>query len=229
MAAAKPGFGKDGREDGRREDSGAQEGLPGGLLQGSDVEFSFFEPGKKAPEPVPTRIKMPKPGEAEKASKTVLTDSKEDRPLFDREPVKLTGSQAEKRIQKLQADLQEQADMLAGIMALRLPVTAVYTGDQSPKAIEALLNIARKRPKMLDALEKASDSFDAISIGKFVIGFGVAFQVDTGRLAPDSFPAMATGVTKVFAEHFVENDGELNNNVMSMPEQAHAVRFEPAS
>lgn len=220
MAAAKPEFGKAG--EGRGQDSGAQEGLSGELLSGSDVEFSFFDAGKKGPEPVPTRIKMPKAGEAEKASK-------DDKLVIERDPVKLTGSQAEKRIQKVQADLQEQADMLAGIMSLRLPVTAVYTGERSPKAIEALLNIARKRPKMLEALEKASDSFDAISIGKFVIGFGVAFQIDTGRLAPDSFPAMATGVTEVFVKNFTDSDGDENGNVMSMPEPAHAVRFQPAS
>lgn len=224
MAAAKPGFGKEGvRGTGREEDTGATEGLSGGVLSGSDVEFSFFDTSKKSggPEPVPTRIKMPKSGEAEKASR-------DDKLTLDRDPVKLTGSASEKRIQKLQAELQEQADMLAGVMSLKLPVTAVYTGENSPKAIEALLNIARKRPKMLDALEKASDSFDAISIGKFVIGFGVAFQIDTGRLAPDSFPAVATGVTATFMQHFAEDNGEVNPTVLSMPEPVHAVRFQPA-
>lgn len=220
MAAAKPGFGQEGkRGPGREEDTGATERLSGELLSGPDVEFSFFNSGKKEPEPVPTRIKMPKPGEAEKASK-------DDKLVPEREPVKLTGSAAEKRIQKLTAELQDQTDMLAGIMSLRLPVTAVYTAENSPKAIEALMNIARKRPKMLDALEKASDSFDAISIGKFAIGMGVAFQIDTGRLAPDSFPAVATGVTKTFMENFTD-EGDTNQNVMSMPEPKHAVRFEP--
>lgn len=165
---------------------------------------------------------MPKPGEQEKAEK-------EDAKLsFDRDPIKISGTASEKRILKIQAELQEQADTLAAVMSLRLPVTAVYTGENSPKAIEALLNIARKRPKMLDALEKASDGFDAMAIGKFAIGMAVALQVDTGRLDPNSFPAVATGVTKTFVENgFVETDGALNTNVMSMPEPAHAVRFEP--
>lgn len=118
--------------------------------------------------------------------------------------------------------------MLAVATAIKLPVTGVYIGTNSEKTIEALLNIARKRPKMLDAMEKAADAFDGLEVAKFVVGMGVAFQVDVGRLAPDSFPAMMTGVTKVVIENFAQEDGDsLNPNVTSVKEPAHAVRFEP--
>lgn len=221
--AGRPGQAKlrqDGDRDRSPEEAGAQEGFPGELVSGSGLGVTF-KAATASEDTFQTRVKLPKAGEAEKAEK-------EDRLKIDREPVKVSGTVSEKRIAKLQNDLQEQADMLAAVMSIKLPVTAVYTGTNSHKAIEALLNIARKRPKMLDALEKASDGFDAVEIGKFAVGMAVAFQVDLGRLNPDSFPAVITGVTSVFNDAgFVENDGALNPNVMSMPEPAHAVRFEP--
>lgn len=164
---------------------------------------------------------MPTSAEQEKAAK------EDKRP--ERDPIKMTGTAAEKRILKLQEELQEQADTLSVIMAFKLPVTSVYTAENSPKAIEALLSIAKKRPKMLDAMEKVSEGFDALAVGKFLLGLGVALQVDSGRMAPDSFPAVATGVTAIIAEHFNEDGGTPNPNVTSMPEPAHAVRFQPVS
>jgi len=74
-----------------------------------------------------------------------------------------------------------------------------------------------------------AEGFDALAVGKFVLGLGVALQVDSNRLAPDSFPAVATGVTKIIAEHFSEDSGANNPNVTTMPEPAHAVRFQPVS
>lgn len=222
MAAARPNFGKAGAGEGNRNaEEGKAEGLPGGLVQGPDGLGITFKPAPSEPEPFDTRIKMPTKAEEEKASK-------EDKSR-DRDPIKISGTAAEKRVLKLQAELQEQADILATVMAFKLPVTSVYTGVNSPKAIEALLNIAKKRPKMLDAMEKVSEGFDALAVGKFVIGLGVALQVDSGRLAPDSFPAVATGVTAVIAEHLSEDGGETNPNVTTMPEPAHAVRFQPVS
>ena len=208
------------REDGgdRGQEAGTQEGLPGELFRGTDLTVGFKAPDE--PELLQTRIKMPKPGEAEKAAAA-------DKPKISRpEPERKRGTAGERKLAELAEQLQEQADDLAVLMSFQLPVTSLYTADQSPKAIAGLLKIAERRPKLLAALEKAADGFDAMTVAKFVGGFAVAFQVDIGRIAPDSFPATVTGVTKIWAEHFAEDAGKDNPNVMKMPEPVHAVPFQ---
>ena len=222
--AGKPVFGKPGKQgidqdgEGRAVEDRAQEGLPGEVFRGLGIEFKAAE---LEADTFTTRVKMPKPGEEAKTSKDDITST---RPT----PPKLTGSASEKRIQKIQADLQEQMDVLATLTMFKLPVTGVYMGRNSERALTALMDIARKRPKMLDAMEKASDAFDGYEIAKFAVGLGIAFQVDVGRMQADNPFAVMTGVTQVIAESFSDNgEGDINSNVTSVKEPAHAQRFEP--
>lgn len=224
----KPGVGP-GAGEGNSEEAGKEEGLPLGLLQGSGPLGVTFKAPTAESDSIPTRVKMPTPAQEAKAAKEdakLKTDAKPG-------PNKLDiarGTVSERRVAEVGDKLQEKMDQLAAVLSFKLPVTGVYTGENSPRAVAALLNIAKKRPKFLDALEKASDGIDALEIGQFALGVLTAVQVDTGRLAPDAMPAQITGVTKVIEQYFTGDETDsVNPNVMSMPEPKHAKRFEPAS
>lgn len=97
---------------------------------------------------------------------------------------------------------------LAGIMSGALPVTAVYMGERSERAVTALLSIAKKNPKMLAGLQKAAIGIDVMELGTFLIGFAVAMQVDMNRLKGDELICQSFGVTDILETHFTDGVAE---------------------
>lgn len=111
--------------------------------------------------------------------------------------------------------------MLSGF----LPVTSVYAVENSERAINALVNIGKRNPKVLAILAKTANGVDALELGKFVIGILVCLQVDTGRAQGDELIARAMGVTAIIDEHFGENRAYEQNDSVLMQE---APRFATA-
>jgi hypothetical protein len=129
-------------------------------------------------------------------------------------------------------NLEEKIAVIFGLASGLAPITSTYAVENSPKAISALLDIAKRRPAVLRALTKVADGADALEIAKFVLGVLVCVQVDFGRLQGDELPARAFGVTAIIQEHFVDNEGkiptEYNQNVTNQV-VPNAVRFSPVA
>jgi hypothetical protein len=102
----------------------------------------------------------------------------------------------DKRLKKIVGDLQQGAGELAGTIAPVAPVTAHVVALQAPSAIDSLVSIAEKYPRMLDGLEKAASTVPFISVGKFVAALVLAISVDMGRVTPYGLAAEYLGVAK---------------------------------
>lgn len=180
---AESGREADKREAGATEDN-SEGGFPFAVLQGSGhgVDTPVFESRIKTPE------EKPKPEKSEKPTP------------------KRAGTATERQLEEIRESLQDKTDELAIVIAGITPVTSVYLAENGPLALNALLNIAKRRPAMLKVLSKAADGIDAMTVGKFALGFLTALQVDFGRLQPDSMPARVTGVTAVIEEHLSPED-----------------------
>lgn len=139
------------------------------------------------------------------------------------------GTAAERSLQQIQDQFEEQLNTILSLFSLAMPVTGVYATENSEKAVTALFNIAKRRPKLLAALSKTADGIDAVAIGQYALGIGVALQVDLGRMDPHSLPARAFGVEKVFMEYFEESDSSIpvNPNVFTI--EHPYVQFQPVS
>jgi hypothetical protein len=155
--------------------------------------------------PFKTRISTEKgSGKAEKSDKTASKPASR-------------ATASERQVAEIGDALQEKAGQLAGLMSGVLPVTSVYMGERSPRAIEALLGIAKKHPKMLLGLQKAAIGIDVLELGQFLVGIAVAIQVDTGRLNGDEVIAQSIGVTAIIDEYFsTEGPGEVFNPAVTV-------------
>lgn len=187
--------------------------LLGQLLQGPGPEG--VDNGE--PEPFQTRVKAP----GDKPSKAKIGRAK---------PAARTAT--ERELAAVGDNLEEKIAVIFGLASGVAPVTSVYAVENSPKAIHALLEIAKRRPAVLRALTQVADGANALEIGKFVLGILVCIQVDTGRLQGDEIQARAFGVTDVIARNFVDNEGKIptqydENPSVMVQEVPSALRFQP--
>lgn len=131
-------------------------------------------------------------------------------------PAPARGTATERQVAEIGEALEEKAGQLAAVMSGVLPVTAVYMGERSPQAIQALLSIAKKNPKILAGLRKAAVGIDVLELGQFLVGIAVAMQVDMGRLKGHEMIAQSMGVTAILDEYFSEGPGEEFNPAVTV-------------
>jgi hypothetical protein len=162
---------------------------------------------------IPTRVKVPTK-EAPKSQS-------------DKTPYR-KGTASERDLASVGENLEEKIAVIAGLASGLAPVTSTYAVENSPKALAALLSIAKRRPAVLRAITKVADGADALEIGKFVLGILVCIQVDTGRLEGSELPARAFGVTDIMDRYFLAEGQEpaVNPNVTEM-RVPNALRFQP--
>lgn len=190
--------------------SSAEDGDLVGLLLRTGAE----EQAGVADDAIPTRVKVP--------------SDKADKPKRGR-PAGRTAT--ERELASVGENLEEKIAVIFGLAAGIAPVTSTYAVENSPKAIHALLEIAKRRPAVLRALTQVADGANALEIGKFLLGVLVCIQVDTGRLQGDEIQARAFGVTDILQRHFVDSEGKIptvveNPNVMEQVVPG-ALRFQP--
>jgi len=173
---------------GEADNPEAEAGFPFELLSGSRPGLTDNTP------PVSSRVK---------------TSEEKKEKESPRKPPR--GTATERQLAEIGEALTEKAAQVAMLTSGLLPVTSVYGAENSDKAVNALLAIAKRRPKFLAALTKAADTIDALELAKFFIGLAVAFQVDMGRMTGDEMAARASGVTAIIEEFFqTEPDGKVN-------------------
>lgn len=93
-------------------------------------------------------------------------------------------SKSDPRLLTLIGDMEQGAGMIAGAMAPVAPVTSATVLLTAPEAIESLVSIAARYPKMLAGLETAMQVVPFFAVGKFMGGVVLAVGVDAGRVQP---------------------------------------------
>lgn len=207
------GDGRDGPED-DREFAALGASTEGGF-SGISVQGSVGPPVLTG-----TRIKVPG---SEKA-----TEDSPGKVTVEKNP--FGNTQKEKELQALAGQLETKLSEIFGYTSAIFPVTGTHGVKNSDKAARSLCAIARRRPKVMAGLQKFADAADSMEIFQYILGLATAFAVDVGRLPEDHLAVAIFGVAETIAfmeAQMVDSDVHLNENVMSMPVGAHAVRFQP--
>lgn len=89
---------------------------------------------------------------------------------------------------------------LAASLALVAPTVSGVLLARGEKTVGAVVNIASKNPRMLAALQKASQVGPAVEIAETLLMVGIAGAMDFGRMPPEHPLGMALGVSAVYAE-----------------------------
>lgn len=181
----------------------AEAGFPFELLSGSGSRIED--------EAFPTRVRSEK--------KSDKSSDKTDRTKTERP----RGTATERQLAEIGEQLEEKAIAFALLAQGLAPVTSVYAAENSPKAVTALLSIAKRRPGVLKYLAKAADTVDFVEIAKFVGGLVICIQVDAQRLRGDELPAQAFGVTQILEEFFWTEQNKPANPAV----QFQAPRYAP--
>lgn len=144
-----------------------------------------------------------------------FVDSPEDDPIEtrvrkprERKTTTRRSTKDERAVGDIAEKLQEQFDLLFTALTAIKPVTGTYALANSEKAVTALLDIAKKRPKFMAVLSKFADGFNGLDVATYVIGILIALQVDAGTLDAQSVPARLTGVSKIVDEYFSDEPTE---------------------
>ncbi len=111
---------------------------------------------------------------------------------------------------KLAAELVDPIAKIAMGMAFTSPTAASVLITRGENTATALVAIAEKHPRMLAALQKASQIGPASDLVQTAVMLIIAVQVDLGRIDPQHPLAGVTGVTDLYAQSHpveVQEDG----------------------
>lgn len=126
------------------------------------------------------------------------------------------------RLKALHTDLADNVRLVGALTGPVLPVTGYIILEDAEAFTQAALNLAKRHPKVLKALEKAAQVGPGITVGRFMVKIGVAMNVDSGRMQPQSPISNMMGVYEAWK--IVHPDlAQQNGNVMSEPPPHYSV------
>lgn len=99
---------------------------------------------------------------------------------------------------KLADELLVPYSQLAKSLAFSSPTLAAVLMERGEKTTRALVQIAEKHPRMLEALKKTSQIGPAADIGETLVMAVIALQMDLGRIPPSHPIAVALGVAPLY-------------------------------
>lgn len=119
----------------------------------------------------------------------------------------------------VQKNIEDLFAKIAIAAAFTSPTASAVLMERGEATSAALIAIAQNHPRMMAALTKASQVGPASDLLQTLVMFGLALQVDTGRLPVEHPLANVTGVTNLYKRtHPVESDESGNG---------HFTRFTP--
>ena len=152
--------------------------------------------GLASAEDIPTRVKTP------------------DKPERKRTPPR-SSAKLELRLAAIKEGLEDElndAGMAAGQMGFATAGYVVMDGSQA--FTDAIVELARNRPRLLKTLEKASQGAKGTKMAKYLLAIVMAVMVDLEMRSPEEFGMSYLGVKKAYdATH---PDGPATNNGFSV-------------
>lgn len=119
------------------------------------------------------------------------------------------------KLKRISADLAENVRLVGAVTSPALPVTGFIVLRDADQLASATVKLARNNPKILAALQRASQVGPGIAVGRFLATMGTAIAVDTQRIDPRAALPAFLGVTAVWEEILLKS-GE-NPNVYEVP------------
>jgi hypothetical protein len=92
---------------------------------------------------------------------------------------------AVKRLQTLQEKLSDEMFQAGAMIGMGLPVTGYYTCQESDNFTKAVVQLASKNTRWVEALENLALIQPGIVVGRTAVGLGAALAVDRGRADPE--------------------------------------------
>ena len=110
------------------------------------------------------------------------------------------------------------------MVGFALPVTGMYTCQESDSFTKAVVQLAASRPEWIDALRHVADIQPGITVGRFAFGLGASVGVDRGRIDPERRVLQFLGVTAAWQA--LQNNGNIEEGNAYAPPPA---AFRPVS
>lgn len=125
------------------------------------------------------------------------------------------GRRPTKRLSALQMKLSSEMFQAGTILGFGAPTTGYYICQESDAFTKAVVDLAQNKTEWLEALEKVGNISPGITVGRTMLGIGVAFAVDRKRVEPDKAISRLLGVQMAYEK--VHPDEELSANSYSPP------------
>lgn len=144
-----------------------------------------------------------------------------------------TSTRKASRLATLEDGLLREMVIFGKAIAKPLPVTGVSLVGRAEKTAKALTAIAATNDKVLNALEVVTKIVPALDLSETIATLGVAFLVDTRRIAPDGIVSTMLGVDEtwrtIYGDESVEGVAVQNGRVphLGLPPQQVPSRFQP--
>lgn len=103
------------------------------------------------------------------------------------------------KLRDLQESLADNVRLFGALIGPVLPTTGYLVLDQSDDFTKAVIELAKDKPKVLQALAMASQVGPAVGVARFVMSAAVAVMVDTGRLPPEALLVNVLPVGRAYA------------------------------
>lgn len=105
-----------------------------------------------------------------------------------------------KRLETLQEKLSDEMFSAGAMIGFALPVTGYYTCQEADNFTSALVKLASKNTRWVEALENIAMIQPGIVVGRTAIGMGAALAVDRGRADPEKAFMKFLGVYSAWKE-----------------------------
>lgn len=101
---------------------------------------------------------------------------------------------------KIAQDLLTPIASIAVALSMTHPTAGAVLLQRGENVANAFVEIASKHPKMLKALQAASDIGPMVTVIETGVAVATAFAVDSGNMAPDTPIAAMLGITELHAQ-----------------------------
>jgi ribosomal protein S8E len=120
------------------------------------------------------------------------------------------------RVEILEDALTDRFVKLGSGLTLALPVTGLVFVERSPKRAAALCALARRNPRILEALERMIAGAQIFDLAEDVGALALAVAVDLGRAEPDTIVARALGVDQAY-DQWAKTEGSADGEIRQAP------------
>lgn len=103
-------------------------------------------------------------------------------------------------VNQITEDLMVPYAGLAASLAFTAPTVSGVLLTRGEETVGAVVQLAAKNPKMLAALQKASQVTPVVKLIETMLMVGVAGAMDFGRIPPENPLGMALGVSAIYAQ-----------------------------
>lgn len=124
------------------------------------------------------------------------------------------GKSLSKQLEGIREEFSDNIRLVGALITPALPVTGRVILTDADLVADSVVKLARNNPKVLLALQRASQVGPGVVFARSLVTIGIAVAVDTKRLEPDSQLAFMMGI----AAHYDAIYGDENRTSRTSPD-----------